>query len=273
MRPDEHKRRKSAQYQNKKKHTASDKHEGKLPVKKDVDENLKRTSTENLNGKKEAADSPDAAKFSRRKLTSNWEKYEIQNEEDPHLGITQKGESFEKLLKSAGASSSQFRFKDETFWEDDVSDLPTTWMTVDVMALADSLDSLTLCQKFGLSKEHFTDDQLKFMKVETEGSKAVSGSSQIKLLNQRENSNSVTPSKTEGNELNQCLTREMITSEQSLDTLASSNNDSPHSCINDQELDSLLSVETVEKSPNLKHSEAVDETADELEDWLDSVLD
>lgn len=98
------------------------------------------------------------------------------------------------------------------------------------------------------------------MKVETEGSKAVSGSSQMKLLNQRENSNSVTPSKTEGNELNQCLTREMITSEQSLDTLASSNNDSPHSCINDKDLDSLLSVETVEKSPNLKHSEAADET-------------
>lgn len=92
------------------------------------------------------------------------------------------------------------------------------------------------------------------MKVETEGSKDVSGSSQMKLLNQRENSNSVTPSKTEGNELNQCLTREMITSEQSLDTLASSKNDSPHSCINDKDLDSLLSVETVEKSPNLKHS-------------------
>lgn len=55
-----------------------------------------------------------------------------------------------------GASNSQFRFKDETFWEDDVSDLPTTWMTVDVMALADSLDSLTLCQKFSISKEHFT---------------------------------------------------------------------------------------------------------------------
>lgn len=48
MRPDEHKRKKSAQYQNKKKHTASDKHEGKLPVKKDVDENLKRPGTENL---------------------------------------------------------------------------------------------------------------------------------------------------------------------------------------------------------------------------------
>lgn len=48
MRPDEHKRKKSAQYQNKKKHTASDKHEGKLPVKKDVVENLKRLGTENL---------------------------------------------------------------------------------------------------------------------------------------------------------------------------------------------------------------------------------
>lgn len=273
MRPDEHKRKKSAQYQNKKKHTASDKHEGKLPVKKDVDENLKRPGTENLDGKKEAADSSDGAKFSRRKLTSNWEKYEIQNEEDPHLGITQRGESFEKLLKSAGASNSQFRFKDETFWEDDVSDLPTTWMTVDVMALADSLDSLTLCQKFSISKEHFTDDQLKVMKVETEEcSKGVSGSSQIKL-NQKENSNSVTPAKTEGNQLNQCLTREIITSEQSLDILASSNNDSKHSCINDKDLDSLLSVETVEKSPNLKHTEAADDTADELEDWLDSVLD
>lgn len=58
--------------------------------------------SDSQDGKKEAADSSDGAKFSRRKLTSNWEKYEIQNEEDPHLGITQRGESFEKLLKSAG---------------------------------------------------------------------------------------------------------------------------------------------------------------------------
>lgn len=107
------------------------------------------------------------------------------------------------------------------------------------------------------------DDQLKVMKVETEEcSKGVSGSSQIKL-NQMENSNSVTPAKTEGNQLNQCLTREKITSEQSLDMLTSSNNDSPHSCINDKDLDSLLSVETVEKSPNLKHSEAADDIGED----------
>lgn len=109
------------------------------------------------------------------------------------------------------------------------------------------------------------DDQLKVTKVETEEcSKGVSGSSQIKL-NQRENSNLVTPAKTEGSQLNKCLTREIISSEQSLDMLASSNNDSSHSCINDKDLDSLLSVETVEKSPNLKHSEAADDTSGE--DW------
>lgn len=101
------------------------------------------------------------------------------------------------------------------------------------------------------------------MKVETEEcSKGVSGSPQIKL-NQRENSNSVSSAMTEGNQLNQCLTREIISSEQSLDMLASSNNDSPHSCINDKDLDSLLSVETVEKSPNQKDSEAADDTSGE----------
>lgn len=111
------------------------------------------------------------------------------------------------------------------------------------------------------------------MKVETEEcSKGVSGSSQIKL-NQRENSNLVTPAKTEGSQLvNKCLTREIISSEQSLDMLASSNNDSSHSCINDKDLDSLLSVETVEKSPNLKHSEAADDTGEDRQYYYAAII-
>lgn len=110
------------------------------------------------------------------------------------------------------------------------------------------------------------------MKVETEEcSKGLSGSSQIKL-NQRENSNSVTPAKTEGSQLNKCLTREIISSEQSLDMLASSNNDSPHSCINDKDLDSLLSVEKVEKSPNLKHSEVADDTSGEDRQYYNAAI-
>lgn len=112
------------------------------------------------------------------------------------------------------------------------------------------------------------------MKVETEEcSKGVSGSSQIKL-NQRENSNLVTPAKTEGSQLNTSkgLTREIISSEQSLDMLASSNNDSSHSCINDKDLDSLLSVETVEKSPNLKHSEAADDTGEDRQYYNAAII-
>lgn len=110
------------------------------------------------------------------------------------------------------------------------------------------------------------------MKVETEEcSKGVSGSSQIKL-NQRENSNLVTPAKTEGSQLNKGLTREIISSEQSLDMLASSNNDSPHSSINDKDLDSLLSVETVEKSLNLKHSEAADDTGEDRQYYYAAII-
>lgn len=273
MRPDEHKKRKSSQYQNKKKNTASDKQDGKLPIKKPVDEKLKRADSDE---KKDATESPHTAKFSRRKLTSNWEKYEIKTEEDPHLGITQKGESFEKLLKSAGASNSQFRFKDETFWEDDVSDLPTNWITIDLKGLADSLDSLTLCQKLNLSKEHFTNDQIKFMRVETkEYSKSVSGSSQVNISQgeDAEDANSLISSNAEGNQPNKSLKGGTISLEKSLDGVGASHSDFSHSCINDYHLDTLLSVDTVEISQNLKHSETADDTADDLEDWLDSVLD
>ena len=71
-------------------------------------------------------------------------------------------ESFVLLCKdinfifTTGGSDSQFRFKDETFWGEDISDSLANQMTVDLVSLADSLSSLTLCQKFDLDKEHFT---------------------------------------------------------------------------------------------------------------------
>ncbi|XP_067097287.1 cell death regulator Aven [Osmerus mordax] len=94
--------------------------------------------------------------FSRRKLESNWDRYEESekealNEDDTP---TQRGTDFHILLESAGDSYSQFRFTEEKEWEIDalaVNQIAS--MFLDLPALVQSLQELPLHQRLNLDAD------------------------------------------------------------------------------------------------------------------------
>ncbi|XP_022094723.1 uncharacterized protein LOC110981448 [Acanthaster planci] len=63
--------------------------------------------------------------FSRRKIESNWDRYEpLDDDGDESCNYDGlKGADFKALLSQTGDASSQFRFKDEQLWDEEESDL------------------------------------------------------------------------------------------------------------------------------------------------------
>ncbi|XP_030628528.1 cell death regulator Aven [Chanos chanos] len=93
--------------------------------------------------------------FPRRKLESNWDRYEASEKEEQNEDVpTQRGTDYHVLLSSAGDSFTQFRFSEEKDWETD--SLATNQMSavfVDLPALAQSLQELPLHQRLNLEAE------------------------------------------------------------------------------------------------------------------------
>ena len=56
----------------------------------------------------------------------------------------------------AGASSSQFRFKDEDGWEDDTDQSESTYLNLDVVSIATALNCIPLYKRLELDKSLFT---------------------------------------------------------------------------------------------------------------------
>ncbi|KAJ8274942.1 hypothetical protein COCON_G00095670 [Conger conger] len=93
--------------------------------------------------------------FSRRKLESNWDRYEAEEKEKlQEEGPTQRGADYHALLGSAGDSFSQFRFSDEKDWEaDSLAVNQVSALLVDLQALAQSLQELPLHVRLNLEAE------------------------------------------------------------------------------------------------------------------------
>ncbi|XP_032398547.1 cell death regulator Aven isoform X2 [Etheostoma spectabile] len=93
--------------------------------------------------------------FSRRKLESNWDRYEVSERPEPDEDMpTQRGTDYHVLLGSAGDSFTQFRFSEEKHWEMDSS--ATSQMSsvfVDLPALAQVLQGVPLHQRLDLEAE------------------------------------------------------------------------------------------------------------------------
>ncbi|XP_077408303.1 cell death regulator Aven [Vanacampus margaritifer] len=93
--------------------------------------------------------------FSRRKLESNWDRYEDpERDGTPDNMPTIRGTDYHVLLGSAGDCFTQFRFSEEKDWEKDT--LSTTRMSttfVDLQALAQSLERVPLHQRLNLEAE------------------------------------------------------------------------------------------------------------------------
>uniref|UniRef100_A0A3P9B4Q3 Apoptosis, caspase activation inhibitor n=1 Tax=Maylandia zebra TaxID=106582 RepID=A0A3P9B4Q3_9CICH len=89
--------------------------------------------------------------FSRRKLESNWDRYEESERPEPDDDTpTQRGTDFHVLLASAGDSFTHFRFAEEKEWEMDQLDIR---IVLDLPALTQILQEVPLHQKLDLEPE------------------------------------------------------------------------------------------------------------------------
>ncbi|KAM4600322.1 cell death regulator Aven isoform 2-T2 [Polymixia lowei] len=88
--------------------------------------------------------------FSRRKLETNWDRYEESERAEPADDTpTQRGTDYHVLLESAGDSFTQFRFSEEKEWEmDSTSQMSAVF--VDLPALTQCLQEVPLHQRLNL---------------------------------------------------------------------------------------------------------------------------
>lgn len=93
--------------------------------------------------------------FSRRKLKSNWDRYEESERQETNEDVpTQRGTDYHVLLSSAGDSYAQFRFSDEKDWEmDSLAKNQIPALFIDLPALTQSLEELPLHTRLNLEAE------------------------------------------------------------------------------------------------------------------------
>ncbi|XP_038073227.1 uncharacterized protein LOC119741516 [Patiria miniata] len=154
MKPDQHRKKRSAQY--KRKHGISQKTDAtkskansSSAVKcadasdtstrpKESGQNLKESNHNSSSDRHDTYrarnrdftqdESEEVRSFARRKIESNWDRYEpLDDDVDESYNYDGlKGADFKALLSLTGDASSQFRFKDEQLWEEEESDLEKT---------------------------------------------------------------------------------------------------------------------------------------------------
>ncbi|KAJ7371053.1 hypothetical protein OS493_028216 [Desmophyllum pertusum] len=165
MRPDEHKKKHRTEYKKKhgisnKKTTSKEKHE----TTKDAD-----PSETQEKGASADTDEGDHKQFSRRNVSSNWDRYgdfeDISDEEDSTTDILKRGEDFNVLLERSENPASEFRFQSEKDWdqEDDSSTTQNTSsaLEIDFGTLAASLNCVPLHKRLDISADGIHPDVLK----------------------------------------------------------------------------------------------------------------
>ena len=174
MRPDEHKKRKNAQY--KKKHDIKDK-AGSSDKKKEKTKDVPKFEGASRKPEKiqklspqdhQNSDSDQEQAFRRRGLVSNWSRYEDLPSDDDEELPTHRGEDFNKLIAAAGGASAQFRFQDEEGWDSaaDSSEAMASVLSVNLEDLHQSLACIPLHKRLGIEEDLFSESQLTEMNEE-----------------------------------------------------------------------------------------------------------
>ncbi|KAK3090142.1 hypothetical protein FSP39_009478 [Pinctada imbricata] len=279
-----------------------------LHGKEAVSDPISRLSEQDFDINVEKEQPSNNASFRRRQVVSNWDRYHEPEVEDIHIGPTSRGDNFLKLLDSAGAASAQFRFKDEESWEDDETDQSeATCLNVDLASLATNLSCIPLHERLGLDQSLFTEEELNKMTEDavkarsfrctsatTSTDRNVKGSVNTSNIVQKDSKKTVIAEK--------CNTKTSETSHEnkSLETLTcdalidakekkTSKNkvDTGGSGGIEDDLDFLLSLDTPsvpvsevttqqstsKESQKSKGKEKQHSGDEDLEDWLDSILD
>lgn len=105
----------------------------------------------------------DQRQFSRRNISSNWERYEdleqdTSDEDDNNDNVLRRGEDFNVLLQRSADPASQFRFQSEKDWEqesdgDSGTMQATSVLEIDFGALATSLNCVPLLKRLDISQD------------------------------------------------------------------------------------------------------------------------
>ncbi|XP_077985502.1 uncharacterized protein LOC144440114 [Glandiceps talaboti] len=94
-------------------------------------------------------------KFSRRKVESNWDRYEGLPDDTDH--IQSRGRDLNTILNEAGAASTQFRFSDERDWEDEIATLQANddILALDLNSLSSALRKIPLYKRLQIEIDVF----------------------------------------------------------------------------------------------------------------------
>ncbi|KAM6335537.1 cell death regulator Aven [Podargus strigoides] len=116
----------------------------------------RRVEEDNDAESREEEEKEQLKRYSRRKIFSNWSRYEdTEKEEQSGHGESQRGTDFSVLLSSAGDFFTQFRFADEKEWDRESiyhKQLPT--LSIDCQSLAQALQELPLHVRLNVAAEH-----------------------------------------------------------------------------------------------------------------------
>ncbi|XP_073408255.1 cell death regulator Aven [Dendrobates tinctorius] len=99
-----------------------------------------------------------SSEFSRRKILSNWDRYEAE-EKEPENEVVQRGTDYCVLLSSAGDSFTQFRFADEKGWAaENLGSTQDSCLYLDPQSLVSTLHNLPLHLRLNVEADLVQDE-------------------------------------------------------------------------------------------------------------------
>ncbi|CAB1413978.1 unnamed protein product [Pleuronectes platessa] len=221
--------------------------------------------------------------FSRRKLETNWDRYEESERQEPEDDTpSQRGVDYHVLLESAGDSFTQFRLLEEKDWEmDSLTAGQMSSEFVDLPALAHSLHQLPLHQRLNLEAELvqvLTPVELPSMnlapKQETSKTPTVTSmSAALKAPSTNQKVPVSTDPEDDGDEeLDELLGLKPAPGDQSVSATEEESPGPEEACEVTEEATEEKMEEVKVVTPPKSSSAKQEITEEDLEDWLDSMI-
>ncbi|KAM9239007.1 cell death regulator Aven [Leptosomus discolor] len=115
----------------------------------------RRVEEDGDNESQEREEKEELKSYSRRKIFSNWSRYEdTEKEGQSERGESQRGTDFSVLLSSAGDSFTQFRFADEKEWDrESICHKQLAALSVDCQSLVQALQELPVHLRLNVAAE------------------------------------------------------------------------------------------------------------------------
>ncbi|XP_071971577.1 cell death regulator Aven isoform X2 [Engystomops pustulosus] len=221
-----------------------------------------------------------SSEFSRRKILSNWDRYEA-TEKETESEVQQRGTEYSVLLTSAGDSFAQFRFADEKDWAaENLSSKQDSSVFLDAQSLVRSLHTLPLHLRLNVEADLVQEE----LPQELPPSIAKGISNMPTFTAQKESDSTVAPVQEEASKAEGKTSPDLslVSHEEELDFLLSleapvTERPATYPDGTGEQDQQLPSKEPATSPMKAESCEATEEkpkaiTSEDLEDWLDSMI-